>query len=112
MRQQLERLADRSLLVRPHELHLQKRQLVDEWELRGRNAIWNVLHNRKERLAGMARAVEALSPLSVLSRGYSLTKLTVEDAPLTSADQVQPGDELETTLSQGRIISVVEQKRV
>jgi exodeoxyribonuclease VII large subunit len=108
LRQQLERLSQRSVLARPHELHLHKRQLVDEWELRGRNAIWNLLQNRKERLAGMARAAEALSPLSVLSRGYSLTKLTSKEAPLQSVDQVRPGDELETTLSNGRIISVVE----
>jgi exodeoxyribonuclease VII large subunit len=110
-RHQLQKLAERTVLARPHDLHLQKRQQVDEWELRGRKAIWKLLANRRERVAAMARATEALSPLNVLARGYSLTKLTGDTEPLRTSRSIQPGDELETTLQDGRVFSTVHETR-
>jgi exodeoxyribonuclease VII large subunit len=109
IRQQLEKLRQRSVLSRPHELHLQKRQMVDEWELRGRSAIWRLLASRRERLASMARATEALSPLNVLARGYSLTKLAQTAEPVRSIKTLHLGDQLETVLRDGSVFSVVQQ---
>ncbi len=105
--QRLESMARRSLLARPHELHLQRRQQVDEWEVRGRHAIWKLLANRGEQLASWARAVEALSPLSVLSRGYSLTTKADSGTPVSSIESLQVGDALETRLAQGKVQSQI-----
>lgn len=51
--------------------------------------------------------LDALSPLKVLTRGYSITY--AGDAILTDTAAVQTGDLLRTKLSQGEIISRAEQ---
>ncbi len=106
-KQRLEYLADRSVLARPHELHKQRRQLIDEWDLRARSAIWKLFHAKHEKLIGMARATEALSPLGVLARGYSLTQRVDSLAPLTSDRDVRTGELIQTTLHDGIVISEV-----
>lgn len=104
----LESFQKRGILARPHQLHIQKRQLVDDLEVRARNAIQQVLETRKQQLQSIARATEALSPLQVLSRGYSLTHaVNTPGVPLTKSQQVQVGDEIETTLAQGQIRSKI-----
>lgn len=103
IRQRLENYATRSVLARPHQIHQQRRQLVDEYDLRGRKAIWNYLRGSRERLASLARATEALSPLNVLGRGYSLTQLRGSTDPLVSTQQIEVGDQVLTTLAQGQL---------
>lgn len=106
-KQRLAYLSDRSVLARPHDLHKQRRQLVDEMDLRARAAIWNVWQMKTEKLAGMARATSALSPLGVLARGYSLTQKVGADEPLTDTDSIKPGDVIRTTLQSGKIVSEI-----
>ena len=55
----------------------------------------------------MARATEALSPLGVLARGYSLTQRVDSLAPLTSDRDVRTGELIQTTLHDGIVISEV-----
>lgn len=107
-RRQLENLSERSGLSRPHELHLRRRQMVDELELRSQRLAWNLLTRKREQLASMARAVEALSPLNVLARGFSLTKLAAGGKPIASSADVEIGQAVETMLKSGRILSRVE----
>ena len=60
-----------------------------------------MLRERRARLEGVARQLEAISPLAVLKRGYVL----VTDAgrkPVTSAEQVMTGEELELHFCDGR----------
>jgi exodeoxyribonuclease VII large subunit len=54
--------------------------------------------------------VEALSPLRVLDRGYSLTR-TAAGALLKSVAQAKPGDRLVTEVNDGRVESRVEAVR-
>ena len=49
--------------------------------------------------------LEALSPLKVLTRGYSITFLNGK--PLNNAADTTPGTMIETKLEHGRIISEV-----
>ncbi len=107
-RKRLENLSERSVLARPHELHLQRRQMVDEWELRARNAAWNLLRTEQERVSSLARATEALSPLNVLARGYSLTQSSQTQKPIRSSSDVRLGDQVETILADGQITCRVE----
>ena len=58
-------------------------------------------------MATAAASLSALSPLDVLSRGYSIT-IDSDGQAITAADQVAPGDQIRTTLHQGTIASVVE----
>lgn len=69
-----------------------------------------ISHNLKERrhqLARLATGLEALSPVSILARGYSLT-FQSDGALVRSAEDVQPGDLLLTRLGSGQIQSRVE----
>lgn len=66
-----------------------------------------VLTDSKERsLAHTAAVIEALSPLAVLMRGYSIT-YSGEKA-LKSADDVRPGDKLRIRLAEGTVNAVAE----
>lgn len=111
LKQRLAYMSDRSVLARPHELHKQRRQLVDEFDLRARAAIWNLWQVKSEKLGGIARAAAALSPLGVLARGYSLTQVDGSTTPLTSYRSVVPGDSIRTTLKDGVVISEVRARR-
>ena len=105
LRERLETYATRSVLANPHNLHLQRRQAIDELELRARVAISNQVDTGRERISSMARALEALSPLQVLTRGYSLTTKLGENKPLQSAEDLSSGDFIRTRLNDGEIIS-------
>ncbi len=65
------------------------------------------LTHAEQRLHGLAGRLQALSPLAVLGRGYSITLKLPERRVVTAASACRAGDELETWLAQGRIISTV-----
>ncbi|WP_044149303.1 exodeoxyribonuclease VII large subunit, partial [Singulisphaera acidiphila] len=59
------------------------------------------LDGRRHRLGRLVTALEALSPLAVLARGYSLTFQADGVSLVRSADDVQVGDLLHTRLASG-----------
>ncbi|HVS10297.1 MAG TPA: exodeoxyribonuclease VII large subunit [Planctomycetota bacterium] len=67
------------------------------------------LERCEQRHALSASRLEALSPLKILARGWSITTRAGEGEALREASRVRPGDEIETTLSRGRIVSRVTQ---
>jgi exodeoxyribonuclease VII large subunit len=102
----LDRLAERIHRVsqtRLAEARLQLDQLAD----RARCAMRKSLDDRRHTLARLAASLEALSPLSVLARGYSLTFLADGKTLVRSSDDVHPGDFILTRLSAGQISSRV-----
>jgi exodeoxyribonuclease VII large subunit len=108
-RARLELLASRRVLTRPAEkLHDLARQL-DELESRARLAMSNRLKMDRQQLATAGGRLDALSPLKVLERGYSVTRLSPSGEVVRSFGQVQPGDLLETLLQTGRLKSRVEE---
>lgn len=110
LQQQLERLAHTRALERPHELINMRRQLLDEWESRGRTAIWQLIRQQRQRVEGLARAAHALSPLQVLGRGYSLTSRTDNGEIVRDASDVVNGQRITTVLERGTILSEVIKK--
>ncbi len=106
MRLRLSALRSRPVLTRPHLLTDDRRRHLDELAERGRQAVDQMLERRRLHLAALSAALDALSPLRVLSRGYSLT--THPDGTLiTSADQVNADETICTRLADGEITSVV-----
>lgn len=63
----------------------------------------------EQRLDLAERSLTTTSPFQVLARGYSITRRAESPAPLTSAAGLKPGETIETRLSQGWILSRVEQ---
>ena len=58
--------------------------------------------------ARLAASLEALSPLAVLARGYSLTFLADAKTLVRNSRDVKPGDLILTQLAAGQIASRVE----
>src|SRR5262245_2359990 len=105
----LELLASRRVLTRPVERVHELARRVDELELRCRRAIAGGLALVRQKLATVGGRLEALSPLRVLERGYSVTRLWPSGTVVRSSSEARPGDRLETTLHSGTLISRVEQ---
>lgn len=66
-----------------------------------------LIKNKKQDLALASARLSTLSPLAVLSRGYTVTQ-TYDSQLITSVDQVHWGEELLTKLLDGNIVSIVQ----
>lgn len=71
------------------------------------DAVQHSLRENCDRLHGLAGRLNALSPLAVLERGYSIT-FGENGHILKEASKVKPGDRIETRLHKGRITARVE----
>ncbi|MDG2090394.1 MAG: exodeoxyribonuclease VII large subunit [Gammaproteobacteria bacterium] len=64
------------------------------------------LENARFKLADLSRALNNLSPLNILSRGYSMS-YDAKDKIITQSASLKTGDNLRTRLHQGELISTV-----
>lgn len=64
------------------------------------------LSQHKIHLENLEKNIEIMSPTNVLKRGYSIT--TIDGKSVTDAAKIKPGQELETHLYKGKLISRVE----
>lgn len=114
LRERLGGLAARRSIRQPHDLISQRRQMLDDWDLRGRAAMWNRIAKSRQQVEGLARAAHALSPLQVLGRGYSLTMLAKSGKLVASARDVKIGLSIETILNgfrlESQITKIVDEK--
>jgi exodeoxyribonuclease VII large subunit len=107
VRRVLDRLAQR--LAHSGRARLaEARSRLDRLADRARRALQRDLEGRRHRLARLAASLDALSPLAVLSRGYSLTFAADGTTLLRAAEETRPGDLIQTRLASGRLISRVE----
>ena len=72
-----------------------------------KQAIRQRLDLSTQQLQGLCRALDAISPLATLGRGYAILSRLPEHELLHDARQVQPGDRVEARLAQGRIVADV-----
>jgi exodeoxyribonuclease VII large subunit len=80
---------------------------LDDMEERLSRALGGRLERVRERLAHAAGRLDGLSPLRVLTRGYSVTTREGGDRALVRAEDVRPGERIRTRLPSGTIISEV-----
>ncbi|HXG09421.1 MAG TPA: exodeoxyribonuclease VII large subunit [Gemmataceae bacterium] len=110
-RTRLNDLARRRSFRRPLERVREGEQRLDEWAER----LWRAgrlrLERARQKLEATAARLESLSPLNVLGRGYSLTRMESDRSVVRSAAQVRPGDRLLTLLHSGSVVSRVEEVR-
>jgi exodeoxyribonuclease VII large subunit len=107
-RRRLADLAMRTAFRLPLERVRDKERLADDWGGRLHRSARRYCSLSRERLNQTAARLHALSPLSVLGRGYSVTRSELTQAVIRSPDQVRPGDRLVTHVQHGRIKSRVE----
>ena len=63
--------------------------------------------DRQHKCGVLTAKLDALSPLTVLARGYSVTE-NADGKVIRSIDEVRWGDEITTQVGDGNIISVVQ----
>ena len=105
----LQQIRNRPVFARPMMLVERRAEQVAELERRLSNAIERKHERLGSELGALAGRLETINPLAVLARGYSLTSKTVDNAKelLTDANQLDPGDEIESRLLRGTVISKV-----
>jgi len=108
-RSRLESLQQRRVLRLPWERIHDLGRRLDEMELRLRRAIRN--RNKAHVIASPAwpARLESLSPVAVLSRGYSMTEQVRNGQLVTNAAELVIGDLLKTRFGKGQAISRVEE---
>ncbi len=82
-----------------HELLLKEDKLNE--------SIRRIFKDKKHELEIRTEKLIALNPLEILKRGYSVTKK--EQSIVKSCAQIKVGDQIETILKDGKIISKVEE---
>jgi len=67
------------------------------------------MHHKREKLSALARHLEAVSPLSVLSRGYSLVRRLPDQRLITEAGELKIGDRVEILFRRGKARAKIEE---
>ncbi|MBX3020353.1 MAG: exodeoxyribonuclease VII large subunit [Bdellovibrionales bacterium] len=96
-RQHVRLLAAR--LPSPRETILRRRQDVDMLQARLNGSMVRGLEIRQSRLGRLSALLDAVSPLKVLERGFSITRKDGE--LIKSSEQLQAGDSVEIALAKG-----------
>jgi exodeoxyribonuclease VII large subunit len=105
-RQRLDQFASRPALRRPLQRLRDLEQRLDDTAVRLHRAAKARVGLATVRLAAVAAQLETLSPLNVLSRGYSLTR-TADGRLVRAPADVQPGDRIVTRVAGGEVTSTV-----
>ena len=106
-RMQLESWESRPVFRRPLQGGDERRQRVDDLAAELTQVFGRAVERRGAVLAETSARLEALSPLQVLRRGYSITHREADGRVLKSADETDAGELLRTVLQSGEIISEV-----
>jgi exodeoxyribonuclease VII large subunit len=102
-------IALRHMLKSPLDRLLEKQQLLDELNNGLGLHIRHRLSITQERLSALIERLQALSPLSILSRGYSLSMLLPQGAFIREASRLKRGDRVKTLLAKGSFVGKVEE---
>ena len=106
-RRELAVWGSRPVLTQPLEHLRESAMQLDFLENSMSRSVRGYLTDADRELAAMTARLDAISPLAVLSRGYSLT-MDSEGAPLLDPSKLQTGDRLYTRLSGGTVESTVD----
>jgi len=108
-RRQLTLLSNNACLQNPLQYLKQRRQNTERLQERLVSAYVRLLSNKKQRFVSMTAKLDAMSPLKVLTRGYSMTQ-TSDGSLITSVSKTQVGDPIRICLSDGTVSAVVTDK--
>jgi exodeoxyribonuclease VII large subunit len=98
-------------LARPLERLRRIAQDLDDWERRGLVALDRQVRRARERVGRVAGHLEAVSPLAVLARGYSITTRDGAREALRGTQGLAPGDRIVSRLARGAVVSEVVETR-
>ena len=109
-RRRLDRLSKSRAMTRPEAYFQAKRLLLDYQSRRLNQALERTVAQNRERLAGLAAALDAMSPMKVLGRGYAIAR-NGEGRVLSSVKQTGAGETLSLRLADGSLRCHVDEVR-
>lgn len=104
----LARLQGSRVFVRPLDFLLQRRQRLDELGRRLERGMKSRLLEIGSQQAQLAARLDALSPLAILGRGYSICRTVPGGRIVRSSSQVRSDDQVEIVLNDGALACRVE----
>jgi exodeoxyribonuclease VII large subunit len=107
-RRRLDAATGRLRVASPGQRVALERQRLGGERRRLARVVGEALVQRRQEVRARRDQLEALSPLRVLERGYSITMEEASGAVLTDPASVRAGQRLRTRLAQGLVISTVE----
>ncbi len=108
-RRHLNTLAASNALKGPESALTIRRNNLDHLSQRLISAQERATNTSKTRFLSATAKLDALSPLKVLSRGYSITQKE-DGAVIRSVEQIDSGDKIRIRLEDGNIFALVEEK--
>lgn len=109
MSQRLTRLRESYALKQPMKMVEQYEQMIDDLRKDMAIRVEHLVTRRAERFNLLTQKLEALSPLSILNRGYSISARLRDGKIIKEVNDVTVGDKIETKLGKGKFISTVEE---
>jgi len=106
LRQRISSFSGKRVLQSPKYYIDDKRLLVDYSQDRLIAAIQRKIYANREKYAGLAAALDAMSPLKVLGRGYAIVR-KADGKVIKKAADVKPGDRVMVRLQKDEINCVV-----
>ena len=101
-RQTLERLSKSRVMTQPDAYFQDKRMLLDYQSQRLCHGLESSVASQRERFVRLAAALDAMSPLKVLGRGYSIAQKE-DGAVLTSIQDAEAGEQISLRLADGSL---------
>jgi len=98
-----DRLNARLLRYHPQETLLYAKRRQSEVERQLKQAMTGMLKENTQRLHSSIRQLDALSPLKVMARGYSLVYDEQHKSLIKSLDDVEPGDMVKVKVTDGEL---------
>jgi exodeoxyribonuclease VII large subunit len=114
----LSMMKDRQELLKGRLFRSSPRSLIEELHVKLKHNVVNLfstmqlfMQSKKGALQSAVGRLDALSPLAILDRGYSVTRALPDYALVKDVQQVSVGQQVEVTLSRGGMLCRVERKQ-
>lgn len=108
LKERLGNLKESYILRRPLNYIVQRQQHIDDLRKDMSVRMGHIVDMSGEKFSRIISKLEALSPVSILKRGYSITAKLPEGFIVKEANSLKLGDYIETRLGQGKFKSRVE----
>ena len=105
--QQLDWLRKRLIAGSPSATLRRQRESLREKRRRLSIFARHALTTTGNRIALLARALNSVSPLATLDRGYAIVTKTASGKALLRANEVAAGDDIRAKLSQGELVATI-----
>lgn len=95
----------------PEQRLIRQGHLVRELQTRLTRAMDRCLERNRERFAGQAGLLDAVSPLAVLGRGYAIVRRNIDNRVVRRSSDVEVGEDVTVTLRQGEMLCRVTERK-